>query len=180
MNIKITRPGVKLSPREKETLASAYFKLYDALVQKFKNKNMSFGESWFNAMCETEKIIEKLNTQNPNVATQYLTDFCKSHKKSQSRKMMTDESKNNVLPPSQKSQEAEASAKSATQEFEKTIRTFDTLTILAEVETKNIPVNASNDFFAWVQTLPPSACGNLEEPDAFQKLYNKFMKRRHM
>ena len=179
MEIKINRQGTKLSTYEKKTLADAYFKLYNALVQKFRNQNMSVGESWFNALHETEELIAKLNTQNPSAATQYLTDFCKSHKSTESKKMMTDKDKDKILPSTQNSQETDATAEAAMQEFEQAVTSFDTLTLLTTVKPNMLPGGASKNFFAWLQTLPPSAYGNLDNPRSFQRLYNKFMTRQH-
>ncbi len=179
MDIKIYRPGVKLSTYEKKVLADAYFKLYNALVQKFRSKNMSVGESWFNALHETEKLIERLNTQKPTIATEYLTDFCKSHKSTESKKMMTDKDKDKIVPSTKSATETDIAAEVAVQEFEKAVTSFDTLTILTDIKPDEFSGGASKNFFAWLQTLPKSAYGNLDNPRSFQRLYNKFAARQH-
>ena len=171
--------SVKLSVFDKQKLATAYMHLYDALVLQYRSKNMSCGESWYNALCEIKEILVKHNAADIKPAMDYLMEFHKTHNKTQSKKIMISPHKGEYIE-SIDNAPVSADVKSALAEFEQTITNVTHPNVLVTIEHPMNPAPYANSFYGWASTLPDDQIKLLEnDPNEFARQYRKFILHKH-
>ena len=91
---QITEQKKELSKKAKESLTTAYMKLYNTLVAAYSTQNITNGRSWFYALAHMRKYLDFHKSEKTNPAVKFLFDFYNTHKKTEAKKMMVSESRN--------------------------------------------------------------------------------------
>lgn len=162
----------ELDKDTKEKLARAYMSLYDALVAKYQSQHMTLGASWYNALIEIYKILEKQKTTNSNQALNYLMNFYNSHRQTQTKKMMTDAKKDSVIDFKESSaRKALDKAETEKQVLQEMVSSFAETEVYINKKNKT----SSKGFFDWLDLQPENQGVDLEnDPRSFERAYRKF------
>ena len=163
----------------KEKLARAYMSLYDALVKKYQSQHLTLGKSWYKALIEIHSILEAQESGQSNQAINYLMNFYNEHRKTQTKKMMTDAQKDSVIDVS------ESNGTDVTENLSMEIKHFqETLHSVAgdnlhSVLINSMPINSKisgKGFYEWLNMQPENQSVDLEnDPRSFERAYRKFI-----
>lgn len=170
----MTKQITELDNDVKEKLACAYMSLYDALVKKYQSQHLTLGKSWYNALLEIYSILEAQKSGKSNQAISYLMKFYNEHRKTQTKKMMTDDKKDSVM------DVAESNGTNASENLQIEIRNFqETLRSVVGDNVPSIPQKRGNvsfkSFYDWLDLQPENQVVDLEnDPRSFERAYRKF------
>ena len=170
----------ELTTIDKKRLATAYMRLYDALVLRCQSQNMSHGESWYHALCEIKDILAKHKEIDNAPVMSYLIDFHNAHKKTQSKKMMTASDKDVHTAPMNKLSGINDNVQIALAELEKVITGINTQHVLVIIPKTSNASPYAGTFYGWANTLPDEQIDALEnDPEEFARQYRRFAFSRH-
>jgi len=171
---KKQQPQIKLDGYSKQKLGRAYYALYNALVAEGQAHNMTLGTSWYNALFKISDILKAQESNQPNVAVDYLMAFYMSHRKGELEKMMTDARRNDTI---KSAPDVVAAAsdkvKQETENLHKAIQSVvggEVLITLAPCDDVLKP-----GFIDWVEKQPNTDL--YQDPRAFEREYRKYVMR---
>ena len=157
----------------KEKLARAYMSLYDALVKKYQSQHLTLGKSWYNALLEIYSILEAQKSGKSNQAISYLMKFYNEHRKTQTKKMMTDDKKDSVIDVAgSNGTNASENLQIEIRNFQETLRSVVGDSIQLPHRTAGFP----KGFYEWLGMQPENQSVDLEnDPRSLERAYRKFI-----